>query len=139
MRHRFSTFLKAQGQLLQQPIHWRKHQVLVPQALPRPRAEEDLIRFFQVIGSLRDRTMCLPMLRCGLRVGEVSALTWPAIPAKAGSIRIDTSTGQVERVVDASPDGEQALRQWRRWPPPEATYVLASPLKHDLPLSVRAI
>jgi integrase/recombinase XerD len=137
--HRFFTFLQAQGQLLQQPIHWRRHQVLVPQALPRPMAEEDLIRFFQVIDSLRDRTRFLLMVRRGLRVGEVSALTWPAIHAKAGSIRIDNSKGQGDRVVYASPDVEQALRQWRCWQPPEATYIFASPLKHGLPLGVRAI
>lgn len=137
--HRFFTLLQAQGRPLQQPIHWRRHQVLVPQALPRPMAEEDLIRFFQVIDSLRERTMFLLMLRCGLRVGEVSALTWPAMHAKAGSIRIDNSKGQVDRVVYSSPDVEQALRQWRRWQPPEATYVFASPLKHGLPLGVRAI
>jgi site-specific recombinase XerD len=102
-------------------------------------AEEDLIRFFQIIDSLRDRTMFLLMLRCGLRVGEVSALTWPAIHAKAGSIRIDNSKGQVDRVVYASPDVEQALRQWRCWQPPEATYIFASPLKYGLRLGVRAI
>jgi site-specific recombinase XerD len=110
--HRFFTFLQAQGQLLQQPIHWRRHQVLVPQALPRPMVEEDLIRFFQVMDSLRDRTMFLLMLRCGLRVGEVGALTWPAIHTKAGTIRIDNSKGQVDRVVYYSPDVANALRQW---------------------------
>jgi integrase len=72
---------------------------LVPQALPRPMAEEDLLRFFQVIDSRRDRTMFLRMWRCGLRVGDVRALTWPAMHAKAGSIRIDNSQGQVDRVV----------------------------------------
>jgi hypothetical protein len=41
-------------------------------------AEEDLVRFFQVIDGLRDRMIFLLMLRCDLRVGEVSALTWPA-------------------------------------------------------------
>src|SRR5437870_5420091 len=34
-----------------------RHAVLVPQMLPRPMAEDDLIRFFQVIDSLRDRTI----------------------------------------------------------------------------------
>jgi site-specific recombinase XerD len=32
-----------------------------------------------------------------------------------------------------------ALRQWRCWQPPQATFVFASPLKHGLPLGVRAI
>jgi len=137
--HRFFAFLQEQGRLPQQPIHWRRHQVLVPQTLPKPMAEEDLIRFFQVVDSLRDRAMFLLMLRCGLRVGEVSALTWPAIDVKASSIRINNSKGQVDRVVYSSPDVQDALRQWRRWQPPEATDVFASPLRHGLPLGVRAI
>ena len=137
--HRFCTVLQAQGQLVQPPIHWRRHQVLVPQARPRPMAEEDLIRFFQVMASRRARPMFLLMVRCGLRVGDVSALPWPAIHAKAGSSRIDNRKGQVDRVVYASPDVEQALRQGRCWQPPEATYVFARPLKHGLPLGVRAL
>jgi len=137
--HRFFTFLQAQGRSLQRPTHWRRHQVLAPQALPRPMAEEDLIQFFLVIDSRRDRMVFLLMLRCGLRVGEVRALTWPAMHAKAGSIRIDNSQGQVARVVYSSPDVEQALRQWRCWQPSEATSVVASPLTHGLPLGVRAI
>ena len=137
--HRFFPFLQAQGRPLQQPIHWRRHQVRVPQARPRPMAEEDLIRFFQVMDARRDRPMCWLMLRCGLRVGEVRALTWPAIQAKAGSIRIDSRQGQVDRVVYDATGVAGALRQWRCWPPPEATYVFASPLQHGLPPGVRAI
>jgi hypothetical protein len=73
VRHRFFPCLQAQGPLLQQPIPWRRHQVLVPQARPRPMAEEDLIRFFQVMDSRRDRTMFLLMWRCGLRGGSQGA------------------------------------------------------------------
>jgi integrase len=62
-------------------------------------AEADLRRFFRVIDALHDRTMCLLMLRCGLRVGEVSALTWSAIDGEARSIRIDNGKGQVDRGV----------------------------------------
>jgi site-specific recombinase XerC len=71
---RFCTFLQEHGLLAHQPIHPRRHAVLLPQMLPRPMAEDDLIRFFQVIDVLRDRTMFLLMLRCGLRVGEVASL-----------------------------------------------------------------
>ena len=99
----------------------------------------DLIQLFKVIDTLRDRTMFLLMLRCGLRVGEVSALTWPAIDVHARSIRIDNSKGQVDRVVYYSAAVAQALRHWRRWQPPEATYLFPSSLQHGLPLGVRAI
>ncbi len=137
--HRFFAFLQDHGRMPQQPLNWRRHQVLVPHTLPKPVPEDDLLRLFRVIDRLRDRTMFLLMLRCGLRVGEVSALTWPAINFGAGSIRINNSKGQVDRVVYYSADVGQALRQWRRWQPPEATYLFPSSLKHGLPLGVRAI
>ena len=50
---RFCTFLQEQGLLAHHPIHPRRHAVLLPQMLPRPMAEDDLIRFFQVIDALR--------------------------------------------------------------------------------------
>jgi integrase/recombinase XerD len=137
--HRFFAFLQEQGQLTHQPINRRRHQVLVPQTLPKPMAEADLIHFFQVIDALHDRTMFLLMLRCGLRVGEVSTLRWSAIDGEARSIRIDNGKGQVDRVVYFSQDVEHALRQWRRIQPAGMGYVFPSPLKPGTPLNVRTI
>jgi integrase/recombinase XerD len=137
--HRFFAFLQEHGYLACQPIHWRLHHVLVPQTLPKPMTEADLIRFFSVIDALQDRTMFLLMLRCGLRVGEVSTLTWPAIDAEARSRRMNTGKGQVARVVYSSPDVEHALRQWQHLQPREVTYLLPSPFRRGVPLSVRAI
>jgi integrase len=76
-------------------------------------AEDDVVRFFKVVDVLRDRLMFLLMLRCGLRVGEVSTLTWPAVNFHARSICIDNSKGQVDWVVYYSPDVEHALGFWR--------------------------
>jgi integrase/recombinase XerD len=137
--HRFFAFLQDHGWITQQPINWRRHQVQVPHTLPKPMSEDDLLRLFRVIDRLRDRTMFLLMLRCGLRVGEVSTLTWPAINVGAESIRINNGKGQVDRVVYYSADVAQALRHWRRWQPPAATYLFPSSLPHGLPLGVRAI
>jgi site-specific recombinase XerD len=72
-------------------------------------------------------------------VGEVSALTWPAIDCHARSIRIDNRQGQVDRVVYYAPDVEEVLRLWRRTQSSEATSVFLSPLKPGTPLSVRTI
>jgi len=52
------------------------------------------------------------MLRCGLRVGEVSGLPWSAIDLAQGTVRIDNSKGHVDRVVYLAPDVAKALRQW---------------------------
>jgi integrase/recombinase XerD len=136
---RFCTFLQEHGLLAHHPIHPRRHAVLLPQMLPRPMAEEDLIRFFQVIDVLRDRTMFLLMLRCGLRVGEVASLPWSAIDWSQGTIRVDNSKGRVDRVVYVSPDLAKVLRQWRRaqWPP--IPWLFPSPSLPGAPVSVRSI
>jgi site-specific recombinase XerD len=68
---RFFPFFYTDGTRARQPIRPQRHEVNVPQSLPRPMAEADLVRFFQVIDVFRDRLMFLLMLRCGLRVGEV--------------------------------------------------------------------
>ena len=47
-----------------------------------------------------------------LRVGEVSRLSWSAIDLTQDTVRIDNSTGHVDRVVYLSPDVAKALRQW---------------------------
>lgn len=136
---RFCTFLQEQGLLAHHPIHPRRHEVLVPQMLPRPMMEDDLIRFFQVIDVLRDRTLLLLMLRCGLRVGEATTLRWSAIEWTQGTIRVEKSTGRVDRIVDISPDLEKGRRQWRRaqWPPMPCLFPSASRL--HAPVRIRSI
>ena len=67
------TFWRDQGHVAQSPIRRPRHQLLVPQGLPRPMGEDEVVAFFRVIDALRDRTLFLLMLRCGLRVGEVSS------------------------------------------------------------------
>jgi integrase len=122
-----------------QPVMWHRHQVWVPHTLPQPIPADDLRCLFRVIDGLRDRTMLLLMRRGGLRVGEVRTLTWSAIKAAAGSLRINRGTGPVARVVYDSPDGAHALRHWRRCQPSEATALVPSALKPGLPLGGRAI
>jgi integrase/recombinase XerD len=42
----------------------------------------------------------------------VCALTWDAIDRTAGTVRINRSKGQVDRIVYLSPDVEQTLQVW---------------------------
>jgi len=137
----FFAFLCDQSYVSQSPIRLPRHHILVPQDLPRPMAEDEVIAFFRGIDVLRDRTMLLWMLRCGLRVSEVSHLTWVALDLAQGTVRIDNSTGQVDRVVYLAPDVAKALWQWHRLQVVEARYVLPSRLtrKGGMPLSARQI
>jgi site-specific recombinase XerD len=136
----FFSFLRDQGIIAQSPIRHPRHHILVPQDLPRPMSEDEVVAFFRVIDALRDRTMFLLMLRCGLRVGEVSSLPWRAVDFTQGTLRIDNSKGHVDRVVYLSPDVAKALRQWQRLQT-AAVYVFPSRMTHKggLPLSARQI
>jgi site-specific recombinase XerD len=137
----FFAFLRDQGSLAQSPIRFPRHHILVPQDLPRPMAEDEVVAFFRVIDALRDRTMFFLMLRCGLRVSEVGSLPWSALDFAQGTVRIDHSTGQVDRVVYLAPDVAKALRQWQRLQAAAAPSVFPSRMtrKGGLPLTVRQI
>jgi len=137
----FFGFLRDQGLMAQSPIRHPRHHILVPQDLPRPMSEDEVVAFFRVIDALRDRTIFLLMLRCGLRVGEVSGLPWSAVDFTQGTLRIDNSKGHVDRVVYLSPDVAKALRQWQRLRTATALSVCPSRMtpKGGLPLSARQI
>jgi site-specific recombinase XerD len=109
----FFDFLREDAQMQTQPVIRRRHRLPTPTTLPKPIAEADLIAFFKVIDSIRDRLIFLLMLRCGLRVSEACSLTWNDIDLEAASIRINNGKGQVDRVVYIAPDLEKALQLWQ--------------------------
>lgn len=94
-----------------QPVR-RKHRVFAPHHLPKPMAEEDLKKFFHVIDKVSDRLIFLLMLRCGLRVSEVAHLKWTDLDSASGTVRINHSKGQVDRILYLSPDVVQTLSLW---------------------------
>ena len=95
-----------------QPVIRHRHRLPTPTTFPKPIAETDLIAFFKVIDSIRDRLLFLLMLRCGLRVSEACSLTWNDVDLQGSSIRINNGKGQVDRVVYIAPDVEKALKLW---------------------------
>jgi site-specific recombinase XerD len=109
----FFEYLREEGQMTQQPVLRRRHRLLTPTVLPKPIPDTDLAAFFKVIDSVRDRLIFLFMLRCGVRVLEVGALSWDAIDLHAGTVRITRGKGQVDRIVYLSPDVAHALQVWR--------------------------
>jgi Site-specific recombinase XerD len=113
MLNELFDFLREDGQMLTQPVIRRRHRLLAPTTLPKPIAEADLIAFFKVIDSIRDRLIFLLMLRCGLRVSEACSLAWDDIDLEAASVRINNGKGQVDRVVYIAPDVEKALQLWQ--------------------------
>jgi site-specific recombinase XerD len=120
------AYLCDEGVMLQQPVRRHQHHPLVPQGLPKAIPDVDLVAFFQVIDSLRDRLLFLLMLRCGLRVSEACALTWEAVDLQAETVRVNHGKGQVDRLVYFSADVAQAFQRWRRYHVP-GQYVFPSP------------
>jgi site-specific recombinase XerD len=139
----FLAFLHDQGAMAQSPMRFPRQHIVVPQDLPRPMTEDEVVAFFRVSDAVRDRTMFLLMLRCGLRVSEVSSLTWSALDFAQGTVRLDNRKGHVDRVVYLAPDVTKALRQWQRLQTtvPHYVYIFPSRVtrKGGLPLSARQI
>jgi integrase/recombinase XerD len=130
----FFEFLREEGLITQQPILRRRHRLLTPTTLPKPIHQIDLVAFFKVIDSIRDRLIFLLMLRCGLRVSEVCALTWEAIDFNDGTARINNGKGQVDRIAYLSSDVEQALKTWRSHKQ-TGEYLFPSRNRKDAPLT----
>lgn len=126
-------FLREDGHMQTQPVIRRRHRLPTPTTLPKPIAEVDLITFFKVIDSVRDRLLFLLMLRCGLRVSEACSLTWDDVDLQAASIRINNGKGQVDRVVYIAPDVEQALQLWQARGTP-SPYLFPSRRRHAAPI-----
>lgn len=53
----------------------KRHFLRKPQPLPRDASEEQITALFSIITNKRDKTIFTLMLECGLRVGEVCALS----------------------------------------------------------------
>lgn len=106
-------FLSVEDDDLVCPVHFRRHHVREPQRLPRPVGEEDLKRFFSVIEDKRDRAMFTLMLRCGLRIGEVSSLLLADLYLSEEHPRlVARGKGSKERGVYLSRQAEVSLREY---------------------------
>jgi len=109
----FYAFLVRDGRLVTCPVLPKRHYLREPQRLPRPVNEQDLRRFFGAINDVRDRAMFTLMLRCGLRIGEVSALkTTDLYLGESPSRLIIRGKGARERTVYLSPEAERDLENW---------------------------
>ncbi len=80
-----------------------------PRPLPRCLRDQEVEQLFGVIKNKRDFAMFKLMLRCGLRVEEVSNLTLGAIDFKRKRIIVYHGKGSKDRVVYISDDAHDAL------------------------------
>ena len=105
----FYDYLKYEERVdLTNPVK-RNRRLRVPKPLPRSLRDQEVERLFGVIKGKRDIAMFKLMLRCGLRVEEVSNLSLGDIDLKRRRIIVQQGKGGKDRVVYISDDAHDAL------------------------------
>lgn len=119
----------------------RKISIRLPKPLPRHLKDDQVRKFFTVITDSRDKAMFMLMLRCGLRVEEVSRLTVDAVELPRNRLFVANGKGRKDRVVYLSKDARFALDTYLTRRSSKAKYmflVQKGPLT-GTPISVRGI
>ena len=112
--HRFYSYLHHEEQIaLSNPVK-RGCKLRLSRPLPRHLRDQDVLHFFAVIKSCRDRAMFMLMLRCGLRVEEVANLSLAAVDWRRSRLYVYSGKGQKDRVVYISRDTYDALAAYVR-------------------------
>ncbi len=98
------------------PVLPKRHFIRLGRHLPRDVQDTDLDKLFAVVTSLKDRAIYLLMLRCGLRVGEIRALSLGDLYLEAQKGHLPRlwihGKGGVERVVYLSAQALAALQAY---------------------------
>ena len=113
----FYEYLIEEEQLpISHPVK-RGYSLRLSRPLPRYLRDEDVPRLFNVISGKRDRAMFMLMLRCGLRVEEVSKLTMAALDLPRSQLFVYEGKGVKDRVVYLSNDAYKILVQYLKTRP----------------------
>ena len=96
----------------------RGYALRLARPLPRHLRDEEVGKLLQVVQHQRDRAMVMLMLRCGLRVEEVSRLKLAALDLRRSQVFVHYGKGAKDRVVYLSDDAYEALVEYLRVRPP---------------------
>jgi len=135
----FAYLIDDEGMRIPNPIS--KVSIRLPKPLPRHVQDDQVRTFLAIITDPRDRAMVLLMLRCGLRVEELSHLTLDAVELSRNRIFVVSGKGKKDRVVYLSNDARSALEAYLKVRSSKARRIFLvqkGPLT-GAPLSVRGI
>lgn len=124
------------------PVQGQRHHLKIGSHLPRDLPDQEVVQFFGVIASQRDRAMFGLMVGAGLRVREVAELRVgnveaPTQPDQLAKVRV-RGKGQKERIVWLTPSLWETLQAWLHVRPPvETDRVFLNQQAH--PISVAGI
>jgi site-specific recombinase XerD len=86
------------------------HFLRLGRPLPKTLSQEHVRRLFARITNPLDHALCLLMLRCGLRVSEVTRLKQTDLDWEQKALRITQGKGRKDRIVYVAADALAALR-----------------------------
>jgi site-specific recombinase XerD len=93
----------------------RNRRLRVPRPLPKSLRDQEVVKLFSAIKNKRDTAMFKLMLRCGLRVEEVSNLSLGSIDLKQRRIMVEQGKGGKDRIVYISEDALDALNAYLKF------------------------
>jgi site-specific recombinase XerD len=138
----FYTYLQHEkGITITNPVK-KRCRLRLPKPLPRYVPDAALQLFFKMVKTPRDRALFMLMLRCGLRVAEVAALTLASMDLRRRQIFICNGKGAKDRVVYLSNDAQAALVAYLAVRPAVKTqklFLVEKGRYRGKPLSVRGI
>jgi site-specific recombinase XerD len=138
----FYEYLRAEEELsIPNPVK-RGYALKLSRPLPSHLRDEEISTLLSVITKARDRAMFMLMLRCGLRVEEVSNLSPAAMDLRRRRIYILNGKGSKDRVTYASKDAYDALMQYLKLRPrsrAKRVFLVEKGTYRGKPISVRGI
>ena len=130
-----------EGILVKNPVK-TGYTLKLARPLPRHLKEEEIRPLLEAMESLRDRSMFMLMLRCGIRVEELSDLTLDAIDLTRRRMQIKNGKGGKGRIVYISNDAVEALREYlksRKTVGAKKVFLVEKGRCRGKPISVRGI
>jgi len=120
----------------------KNYRLRLPRPLPKHLRDEQVATLFKEINDTRDRAMFMLMLRCGLRLEEVSRLTVDAVEYRSRQLYVCNGKGSKDRVVYLSEDAMSALQAYmlkRKFSKEKKVFLVRKGLQRGKPISVRGI
>jgi site-specific recombinase XerD len=139
---RFYDYLKFEERINTTNPVKHDYQQILPKSLPKFLKEQELKILLGHITDKRDLAMFMLMLRCGLRVGEVANITFPAIDFERKCILVLNGKFRKDRIVYMSDDTIDSLQTYMKIRSSSKTrtvFLVQKGFYRGKPLSIRGI
>ena len=113
--------------------------VRVPETLPEILSQNEAVRFFQHVPSMKYRTALMVCYGAGLRVSDAVKLTPADIDAERMTIRIEQGKGNKDRYALLSPRVLEIIRAWQEKLPATAEWLFPSWFDKDKHISIGSL